>query len=62
MKAQVKAREEMNVPIDGNDVTIEKDSTVLEAARSAGISIPALCFHPNLPSSSHPSSHVAGCY
>jgi predicted molibdopterin-dependent oxidoreductase YjgC len=61
MKARVKAREEMNMPIDGNDVTVDKDSTVLEATESAGISIPALCSHPNLPSSSYPSSYVAGC-
>jgi len=43
--------EKMNVTIDGTKITVEKGSTVLEAARSAGIYIPALCSHPNLPSS-----------
>ncbi|MBW2310834.1 MAG: formate dehydrogenase subunit alpha [Deltaproteobacteria bacterium] len=41
----------MNVTIDGTNVTVEKGATVLEAARSVGIYIPALCSHPNLPSS-----------
>jgi len=40
-----------NLTIDGTKVTVEKGTTVLQAARSAGISIPALCSHPNLPSS-----------
>jgi NADH dehydrogenase/NADH:ubiquinone oxidoreductase subunit G len=52
----------MNVTIDGMNVTVEKGATVLEAARSLGIYIPALCSHPHLPSSSHPSPHVAECY
>ena len=43
--------EKINVTIDGTTITVEKGTTVLEAARSAGIYIPALCSHPNLPSS-----------
>ena len=43
--------EKMNLTIDGTKVTVEKGTTVLQAARSAGIYIPALCSHPNLPSS-----------
>jgi formate dehydrogenase alpha subunit len=43
--------EKINVTIDGTAITIERGTTVLEAARSAGIYIPALCSHPNLPSS-----------
>jgi len=43
--------EKMNLTIDGTKVTVEKGTTVLEAARGAGIYIPALCSHPNLPSS-----------
>ena len=43
--------EKINVTIDGTAITVEKGATVLEAARSAGIYIPALCSHPNLPSS-----------
>jgi len=41
----------MNVTIDGTNVTVDKGATVLEAARSVGIYIPALCSHSNLPSS-----------
>jgi formate dehydrogenase alpha subunit len=43
--------EKINVTIDGTAITVEKGTTLLEAARSAGIYIPALCSHPNLPSS-----------
>jgi len=43
--------EKINVTIDDTTITVEKGTTVLEAARSAGIYIPALCSHPNLPSS-----------
>jgi formate dehydrogenase alpha subunit len=43
--------EKINVTIDGTSITVEKGTTVLEAARNAGIYIPALCSHPNLPSS-----------
>lgn len=45
--------ERMNVTIDGTKVTVDKGATVLQAARSAGIYIPALCSHPNLPPSRH---------
>jgi formate dehydrogenase alpha subunit len=41
----------MNVTIDGTSISVEKGITILEAARNAGIYIPALCSHPNLPSS-----------
>ncbi|MGD9143025.1 MAG: FAD-dependent oxidoreductase [Dehalococcoidia bacterium] len=34
--------------IDGTDVEAEKGMTVLEAAQSAGIYIPTLCYHPDL--------------
>jgi len=34
--------------IDGNEVRTAEGMTVLEAARSAGISIPTLCFHEKL--------------
>ncbi|MGD9333756.1 MAG: 2Fe-2S iron-sulfur cluster-binding protein [Desulfobacterales bacterium] len=43
--------EKMNLTIDSTKVTVEKGTTVLDAARSVGIYIPALCSHPNLPSS-----------
>ena len=43
--------ETMNITIDGTKLTVEQGTTVLEAARSADIFIPALCSHPNLPSS-----------
>ena len=38
----------IHVQIDGQDVAAEPGTTLLEAARRAGISIPALCHHENL--------------
>ena len=34
------------ITIDGRLVAVEQDTTVLEAARSLGIDIPTLCYHP----------------
>lgn len=39
---------EINLEIDGREVEIKEGSTLLEAARSLGIRIPTLCFHPAL--------------
>ena len=36
--------EMVNVIIDGVSVQVEKGTTVLEAARKAGINIPTLCY------------------
>ncbi|MGI6143311.1 MAG: NADH-dependent [FeFe] hydrogenase, group A6 [bacterium] len=38
----------INLTIDGRKVQVEAGSTVLEAARAAGINIPTLCYHPEL--------------
>jgi predicted molibdopterin-dependent oxidoreductase YjgC len=35
----------VKLTIDGRDVFAKKESTILEAAKSAGIRIPTLCFH-----------------
>ena len=40
--------ENIKLTIDGTDVEIEKGVTVLQAAQSAGIYIPTLCYHPDL--------------
>jgi formate dehydrogenase beta subunit len=40
--------EKIKLTIDGVDVEVEKGSTVLQAAQSAGIYIPSLCYHPDL--------------
>jgi hypothetical protein len=40
---------DININIDGNDVTVPEGTTVLEAAREAGIYVPTLCNHPDLP-------------
>lgn len=40
--------EEVKLIIDGNNITVPGGSTVLEAARSAGIRIPTLCCHERL--------------
>jgi bidirectional [NiFe] hydrogenase diaphorase subunit len=39
---------EILLQIDGKEVTAQEGMTVLEAARSAGISIPTLCYHETL--------------
>ncbi len=46
--------------IDGKPVEARPDATLLEAASAAGIYIPALCSHPDLPSDCQPESG-AGC-
>jgi len=38
----------VNLKINGQDITAEAGSTILEAARSAGIYIPTLCYHSDL--------------
>lgn len=38
------------VTIDGKKVRVRKDTTVLDAARKAGIWIPTLCYHPSVTS------------
>jgi iron-only hydrogenase group A len=35
--------------IDGKEVEIEQGKTILDAAKKAGIHIPTLCYHPDLP-------------
>jgi len=40
--------ENIKLTIDGIDVEVEKGVTVLQAAQSAGIYIPTLCYHPDL--------------
>jgi len=39
---------QVHLQIDGRDIQAEEGMTVLEAARSAGIDIPTVCFHPAL--------------
>ena len=39
---------EVKVTIDGIKVGIDKDATVLDAAKKAGIKIPTLCHLPSL--------------
>lgn len=38
----------VNLTIDGKQVSVPEGTTVLKAAKSAGIDIPTLCDHPNL--------------
>ncbi len=39
---------EHSLQIDGRDVAVREDMTILEAAQSAGISIPTICHHEKL--------------
>jgi formate dehydrogenase beta subunit len=41
--------EKIKLTIDGVEAEVEKGSTVLQAAQSAGVYIPTLCYHPDLP-------------
>ncbi len=45
----MEAMKSVTLTIDGMEVQAEEGATVLEAAQSAGIYIPALCYHPDLP-------------
>ncbi len=38
----------ISLTIDGQAVTVPKETTILEAARSVGIDIPTLCWAENL--------------
>jgi predicted molibdopterin-dependent oxidoreductase YjgC len=40
--------EQINLTVNGREITATKGMTVLEAARAAGIYIPTLCYHPDL--------------
>ena len=42
--------DKIKLTIDGTEIEIERGATVLQAAQSAGIYIPTLCYHPNLQS------------
>ncbi|HOG79452.1 MAG TPA: 2Fe-2S iron-sulfur cluster-binding protein, partial [Anaerolineaceae bacterium] len=38
----------INLTIDGKAISVTEGTTVLQAAREAGIEIPTLCDHPEL--------------
>jgi formate dehydrogenase major subunit len=40
--------ENVHVTIDGREINVPADWTVLDAAREAGVEIPTLCYHPEL--------------
>jgi NADH-quinone oxidoreductase subunit G len=40
----------VNVTIDGQPVAVPKGTTIIEAAKQAGILVPHYCYHPSLPS------------
>jgi len=40
---------QVNLTIDGQDIEVKHGTTILEAAKSADIYIPTLCYHPDLP-------------
>jgi len=41
--------ETISITINGSTVDAKKGSTILEASQNAGIYIPSLCAHPDLP-------------
>src|SRR5687768_3601213 len=44
------AEELVTVTIDGAQVSVPKGTTIIEAAKQAGILVPHYCYHPSLPS------------
>src|SRR5919112_132022 len=44
------AEEFVTVTIDGAQVSVAKGTTIIEAAKQAGILVPHYCYHPSLPS------------
>src|SRR5215203_2745470 len=44
------AEEFVTVTIDGAQVSVPKGTTIIEAAKQAGIVVPHYCYHPSLPS------------
>jgi len=40
---------QVKLTINGQEIETQTGVTILEAAKSAGIYIPALCYHPDLP-------------
>jgi len=38
----------VNIKINGQDLAVESGMTILQAAQTAGIYIPTLCYHPDL--------------
>src|SRR5216110_3216652 len=39
----------VNITVEGRPVTVAEGTTILEAAKTAGILIPHYCYHPGLP-------------
>jgi NADH-quinone oxidoreductase subunit G len=44
------ADELVNVTIEGTELAVPKGTTIIEAAKQAGVLIPHYCYHPSLPS------------
>lgn len=44
--AEAETKEKITVKIDGEEVEVEKGTTILNAANILGIDIPTLCYHP----------------
>ncbi len=43
------AEKQVTLTVEGFDVTVPEGTTVLEAAKQAGVLIPHYCYHPGLP-------------
>jgi NADH dehydrogenase/NADH:ubiquinone oxidoreductase subunit G len=39
--------ETVNIKINNKDIQVEKGTLILDAAKSIGVSIPTLCYHPD---------------
>ena len=41
-------KDTVTLTIDGKEITVPKETTILEAAKLLSIAIPTLCYHPKL--------------
>ena len=48
--------EMVSVTIEGVQVTVPKGTSIIEAAKQAGVLVPHYCYHPSLPSPARPAS------
>lgn len=60
-KARQPAGATIGITLDGRPLASAAGSNLLEAARQAGIYIPALCAHPELPSACNAETDWGGC-
>ena len=49
MYGNVKTAELVSLKIDGTAISVPPDTSVIEAAETAGVLVPRYCYHPGIP-------------